>query len=157
MRIILFSIFLFSAINAADASDVVMCQTGTDDGKQVLRYERSVNTPDYSSDQKNLINPDVSALNGVPVKYWKCQNGGVVAMTQAERDDLDLAAATANTAAVKVMAKAAIDDTSIDGYRLQAILEIVMDEINILRAQHGLPARTSTQLRNAVKTKINAK
>lgn len=37
---------------------------------------------------------------------------------------------------------------------LEAVVRVVKDEINILRAQHGLSARTDQQLINALETKM---
>ena len=34
---------------------------------------------------------------------------------------------------------------------MRQVVKIVMDEINTLRALHGLPARTLAQLRNAIR------
>jgi len=38
---------------------------------------------------------------------------------------------------------------------LIALAEITRSEINILRAQHGLPPRSSTQLRNAIRSRVS--
>lgn len=37
---------------------------------------------------------------------------------------------------------------------LKAFVSVAMDEINILRAEHGLPARTKEQLARAIKDKL---
>ena len=37
---------------------------------------------------------------------------------------------------------------------MKAFALVVMDEVNLLRAEHSLPARTATQLRNAVKARL---
>jgi len=42
----------------------------------------------------------------------------------------------------------------LDRRLLKAFAQVVMDEINILRAQHSLPARTWDQLTTAVKNKL---
>jgi len=39
---------------------------------------------------------------------------------------------------------------------LKAFALVVLDEINLLRAQHSLTARTATQLRTAVKNKLKS-
>jgi len=49
----------------------------------------SVNTPDYSIEDW-IINPDLSALEGVPQKYWKISGDTVVEMDQSEKDIVDL-------------------------------------------------------------------
>jgi len=58
---------------------------------QTPQYLESVNTPDYSKDVDVLVNPDVSALDGVPLKYWKRVLNTVVEMNQTEKDALDAA------------------------------------------------------------------
>jgi len=65
-------------------SDVVNKLTG--------QYLTSVNTPDYDPVDW-LINPDLSAVAGVPQQYWKVENDAVVEMDQAEKDAVDAAMA----------------------------------------------------------------
>ena len=38
---------------------------------------------------------------------------------------------------------------------IEAIVLIIKDEINILRAEHGLPARTNQQIMNAIDNKLD--
>lgn len=52
-------------------------------------YLVSVNTPDYDKDPDVLVNPDVSALKDVPLKYWKRQGSVVTEMTQPEKLAVD--------------------------------------------------------------------
>lgn len=57
--------------------------------RSTMTFIKSVNTPDYDPAEW-LINPDLSAVAGVPVKYWKIDaNDNVVEMTQAEKDAVD--------------------------------------------------------------------
>lgn len=56
-----------------------------------LEYIKSTNTPDYPT---AIVNPDLTALQGVPIKYWKILNGQVVEMTQSEKNAVDTAEAT---------------------------------------------------------------
>lgn len=56
---------------------------------QTPEYLKSVNTPDYEGDGDVLINPDISALVGIPVKYWKRVNGVVEEMSGAEKQAVD--------------------------------------------------------------------
>ena len=48
-------------------------------------YRKSVNTPDYENDPNAVINPDLSNVQGVEVKFWKLRNGSVVEMNTAEK------------------------------------------------------------------------
>ncbi|MBT8428494.1 MAG: hypothetical protein KJN79_01140 [Gammaproteobacteria bacterium] len=59
-----------------------------------MQYLQSVNTPDYPV-LDWIINPDLSALTGVPQKYWKVVGDTVVEMTQGEKDAADAALAAA--------------------------------------------------------------
>lgn len=52
-------------------------------------YLRSVNTPDYSSDPDVLVNPDISALQSIPHKYWKRVGNAVQEMTAGEKATVD--------------------------------------------------------------------
>lgn len=99
-----------------------------------------------------FIDPDLSALVDVPYEYW-LESGGVFSeMTQPEKDAVDVAIAQRIEDKEKKQAKLEIDDERV----LRAFAEVVMDEINILRGQHGLAARTLSQLVTAIKGKIDA-
>lgn len=52
--------------------------------KTTFQYIASVNTPDFDSSDW-LINPDLSAVVGVPKKYWKVENDSVVEMDDSEK------------------------------------------------------------------------
>ena len=58
--------------------------------RTTLQYLLSVNTPDYPT-QDWVINPDLSAVSGVAVKYWKLTGDNVTEMTQGEKDTVDAA------------------------------------------------------------------
>ena len=71
-------------------SDVV--QYDPDDATvagRVTLHRRSVNTPDWSGQPNTLVNPDLSALSAVPLKYWKESTATIVEMTQGEKDAVD--------------------------------------------------------------------
>lgn len=55
---------------------------------RVIQYAKSVNRTEFPTDDK-LINPDVSSLTEVPVKYWKHNSGAIGEMSQAEKDAID--------------------------------------------------------------------
>ena len=50
-----------------------------------LEYRRSANTPQYSIDEW-IINPDMSAVEGVDKSYWIVEGETVRAMTTQEKD-----------------------------------------------------------------------
>lgn len=56
---------------------------------QVTTYLLSVNTPDYDSEPNKVVNPDLSALTGIPMKWWKVDTGVVVEMSSGEKDTID--------------------------------------------------------------------
>ena len=62
----------------------------TKNGK-IVDYLLSVSTPDYDQDPENLINPDISAVVEVPMKYWQLENGTVREMTPEEKQATDIA------------------------------------------------------------------
>ena len=115
------------------------------------QFRRSVNTPDFDPADW-IINPDVGAAIGFPTKYWLISGDAVSLMDQAARDAVDAAEAQASTDADRTANKARIDDERV----LKAFALVVLDEINILRAQHSLTARTPAQLVGAIKTKIGS-
>jgi hypothetical protein len=62
---------------------------------RVTSFNRSANTPDYDAETNKLVNPDLSALDGiVPQNYWKVVSGAVYEMTATEKADLDLVQVT---------------------------------------------------------------
>lgn len=65
-------------------SNIAIYDTGTN---KVLKILKSVNTPDYSSRNDVVINPE---LPSVQMKYMKHDNGSIVEMTQEEKDAVDV-------------------------------------------------------------------
>jgi hypothetical protein len=70
-------------------------------------YLNSVNTPDYSIEFW-IINPDLSLVQGVPVKYWKIIGDTVSEMNQSEKDAVD----TALVPSEKIIRKAYLQSTA---------------------------------------------
>lgn len=56
--------------------------------KSTMRVFESVNTPDYP-EKDFLINPDLSAVAGVPVKYWTIKDNSVAAIPKEEEATVD--------------------------------------------------------------------
>ena len=52
-------------------------------------------------------------------------------------------------------AKNIIDANAKDSVLMRALILILIDEFNILRAKHGLPSRTIEQLKTAIKSRID--
>jgi len=87
--------------------------------KSTMRYMKSVNTTDYMT-PAYLINPDLSAVDGVSAKYWKLDGDSVLEMDAAEKQAVDDAEAAA--AAVQ---KAARIDSEANRDELKAILKTI--------------------------------
>ena len=96
--------------------------------------------------------PDLSAVADVDPIYWKETSGVFSEMTLTEKGVKDAEIVAANADRDRRTAKHRIDDERV----LRAFAEVVLDEINILRGQHGLTARTLSQLVTAIKGKIDA-
>lgn len=112
------------------------------------RYIASVNTPDYPTGAW-IHNPDMSAVVGEPSKYWTITDDVVTLMDQAARDVVD--AAEVETRRDNVAAQL---DQQED--LLRAFASIMVDELNILRAEQKpiLPPRTLAQLKTAMRNKL---
>ena len=121
---------------------------------RIIDVKNSVNTPSFVGRNDVIINPTMP--QGVILKYLKHENGSVVEMTQAEKDQVDQEEATANLNKVRGLAKGNVDDFTDYGVIIRALAIITMNEINILRAQHSLPARTLAQLKTAMKNEIDS-
>lgn len=110
-----------------------------------------------------VVHPDLSALEGVvPRKYWKHLLGSIVEYTAQEKTDQDTAEAARDAANVvarlddiRSQAAAGFDGFDSNPLLLRAFAETLKDEINTLRALHGLPNRTLAQLRTAIAAKVN--
>lgn len=78
-----------------------------------------------------LKDPSLADVAGQPLRYWKHVSGAIQLMTQAERDAVDAAIASADQAAAKLSAKSNIDGNV--GYDKRALASIMVNEINSLR------------------------
>lgn len=57
---------------------------------QIPSYLQSVNTPDYEGNANAVIDPNISAVSAVPLKYWKRGIGkNIVQMIAAEKQAVD--------------------------------------------------------------------
>lgn len=96
-----------------------------------------------------IIFPDLSNVRGVPSIYWIITGDDVTEMSAAEKAVVDQVITDAKRDGVI----SRVDNIE-DLFRAFAI--IVKDEINILRAQHGLPPRTLGQLRTAIRNSLGS-
>jgi len=93
--------------------------------------------------------PDLSAVTGFASKYWIITGDIVTLLSQAERDAVDAAVLSTSRDGVADELDAVEDIT-------RAFALVVLDEINTLRAQHGLADRTIAQLKTGVRNKLGS-
>ncbi len=67
------------------------------------RYLKSVNTPDYENDLGVIINPSLSNVEDVPLKYWVRIGNLVKEMTLAKKQAVDDAEEAENTAKIEAL------------------------------------------------------
>ena len=122
------------------------------------QFLQSVNTPDFDVADW-VLNPDLVATVGQPVKYWFIPGTtnpegqeiiGVVDAAAQAVIDADLTAA--RIVSQKDGAKNEFDVQRV----LPALAELLVDEFNNLRTLHALPDRTFSQLRTAIRGKIDS-
>ena len=91
--------------------------------------------------------PDLSAVTGQPTKYWIITGDIVTLASIGQQVDIDTdeEAARLNSIADE------LDQTQTI---LKAFAEVVLDQLNTLRAFHSLPTATLAQLKSAVRNKL---
>jgi hypothetical protein len=125
--------------------------------QKVLQVLRRADPAPFRGTTGWVLNPDLSLLDGlVPQKYWKHDSGSIVEFAQGEKDAQDVADAAALDANVRGGARDLFDGFDGLPLALRAFADIVKDEINILRSQHGLGDRTLAQLKTAIKNRIDS-
>lgn len=99
-----------------------------------------------------IYDPDMSAVDGHPAKHWTINLDDTISLKeQTERDQIDADEAQAATDADRAEQKGRIDKERI----LKAVVLVMLDEINLLRDEHGLANRTPAQVLNAVTSKVD--
>ena len=81
---------------------------------------------------------DLTTVNGQVFSEWYAENGGDATLTLRKR------------------ASDLLDNVRDNEALIRALAFVVLDEINLLRAEHSLADRTPAQLRTAIKAKIAA-
>ena len=94
-----------------------------------------------------ILSPDMSAVAGYPSKYWVITGDNVTLMDQAARDAVDAAAEAAQLDSIA-------DELDQTRTIMRAFAEVVLDQVNALRADHGRNALTLAQLKTAVRGKL---
>ena len=161
MKYLAFLLLLIPAIG--NSASYVFCDPSDGDvAGRVRGYRKSAGQYTVPAGLTQIRNPDVSALLSAGVRWqeWKCTGSPfdtVIEMTQADKDALTATTATLNTANARVLAKAILDQALADNSMiLRAVVEIIRDEINLLRAEHSLAARTNAQIKTAIQNKVDS-
>lgn len=94
-----------------------------------------------------IEDPDLSGVVGVESKYWDIVGDTISEMSQADKDALD-------AAQLDALKDAVIDELDLPLGLIKAVFLVMLDEFNLLRAEHGLAARTVAQLKNALRGKL---
>jgi hypothetical protein len=81
---------------------------------------------------------DLTTINGQVFSEWYAENGGDATLTLRKR------------------ASDLLDKVNDSEALLRALVLVMVDEINILRAEHSLADRTAAQVRTAIKNKLNS-
>jgi hypothetical protein len=97
------------------------------------KYYPSVNTSDYEGNADAVINPDVTAVAGQPLRYWKRDGDEVELMTQGERDAVDAGILAAAIDTLRDSAAANFDAGDPFSAVDRAIVLVALDEVNTLR------------------------
>ena len=109
------------------------------------QYLKSVNTPDYPTVDW-IINPDLSALAGVPTKYWTITGDVITEMTQGEKDAVDAAETAAQLAVFKQQLK---DEFDAQNDNTKALGLLMLDMYDLIKANttNTMPDLTAAQLK----------
>jgi len=112
-------------------------------------YLQSVSPNDLPDPLENYIeNPDLSSVIGVPSMYWTITGDVITEMSQGEKDAVDAALLSASRDAQLV---AEIDDLE---SIMRQLTKLIVDELNILRQEHGLANRTLAQVRTQLRNDL---
>lgn len=117
------------------------------------QFLQSVNTPDFDVADW-IINPDLSAVIGEPVRYWlivPANSDTIILANAGQQQGIDNAIAAQRRTRQKDEAKNSLDDDVIAG-----ITAALPPEFNVLRTIHGLPDLTPAQLKTAIEDAIDA-
>lgn len=114
-------------------------------------FRRSVHTPAFPPADW-IVNPDLSAVVGQPIKYWLISGDAVSLADAGGQAAIDAAILAARVVVDKAAEKREFDDRRV----LKAFAELIMNQFNTLRAQHALSDLTFSQLRTAIRGIIDA-
>ena len=108
--------------------------------------------PDYSPATWHIIVNPSQSIRTSPKKYWKVAADSTVTLMDAGEQ----ATADAQEAAEKLVKERNLQKNVVDNQKaIKAFALVVLDEINVIRANAGMSARTQQQLIDAIKAKID--
>ena len=113
------------------------------------QYLQSISPNDLPEPLANYIeNPDLSNVVGVPNQYWVITGDVITEMSQGEKDAVD--------AQILSDARDAVIQAEIDNLEsvLRQVVVLMVDELNILRSQHGLADRTLAQVKAQLRSDL---
>jgi hypothetical protein len=98
------------------------------------------NDPSPQPTEQEIIDAgnDLTTVNGQVFSEWYAEHGGDATLTLRKR------------------ASDLLDNVNYNEALIRALAFVILDEINLLRAEHSLADRTQAQLRTAIKAKIAA-
>lgn len=120
------------------------------------RFLFAVHIPDFSSADW-ILNPDLTEVVKEPTKYWIIDPPGsdtIRAATAGEKTTIDAAIGATQLDAEKATAKTQVD--ALYERILRALVDLLLSEFNILRAEHSFADRTPAQVKAALKANIDA-
>lgn len=102
-----------------------------------------------------LTREQFQAASAIPPRYREWTGSAVAEMREAEKAAVDAAAQAAMIQQLRADADTGLvtnrDDRSLI---IRALARLVLDEVNTLRSEAGLPARTWAQMVTAIRNKI---
>jgi hypothetical protein len=113
------------------------------------QYLQSVSPNSLPEPLANYIeDPDLSNVVGVPSIYWIITGDVITEMTQGEKDAVDAAA----------LSDGRDDAIEADIDNLESVMrqltQLMLREVNILRAEHGLADRTMAQAKAQMRSDL---
>lgn len=115
-------------------SRIAIYDPGAVVANQVIQYLTRAHTPDYTSEPNKVVNPDLSAVEGQPMKWWKVSAGEVVLMSSGEQTTVDNsllpAAKTAKKASLQDQGALLVDN---QGYSVDIKSNLQMLYANSIR------------------------
>ena len=120
--------------------------------RTTLAYFRSVNDPlhpyvDYLP--VAVGSPEEALITSVPAKYLTLAGDVLAEVDQPTKDSID-------AVLLDLSRDTVVDELDQTETLLRAFANVMRSEINILRAEHSLPARTLAQLKSAMRQELGS-